>query len=51
MNALNEWYDGMTKGQRYFVWAVSAAGVLVYGIGLIPLVLLIYLQLGAQARK
>lgn len=50
MNALNEWYDGMTKAQRVFVYVVSVGLVAFYLLGLIPLALLIYLQLGKEAR-
>lgn len=50
MKALNDWYEGMGKGQKVFVYLVSAALVLVFGIGLIPLALLIYLELGIRDR-
>lgn len=51
MKALEEWYDGMTKGQRVFVYVVSVGLVAVYLLGLIPLSLLMYLQLGKDARS
>ena len=38
----------MTKGQKVFVYLVSCALVFVFGVGLIPLALLIYLQLGVK---
>ena len=51
MNSLNVWYDEMPKGQKIFVYLVSAALVLVYAIGLAPLSLLIYLELGSRGRR
>ena len=50
MKALNEWYEGMGKGQKVFVYLVSAALVFVFGLGLAPLALLIYLELGLRDR-
>lgn len=50
MKALNEWYEGMGKGQKGFVYLVSAALVVVFGLGLVPLALLIYLELGLRDR-
>jgi hypothetical protein len=50
MKALNEWYEGMGKGQKGFVYLVSVALVFVFGIGLGPLALLIYLELGLRDR-
>ena len=38
----------MTKGQKIFVYLVSAALVMVFGIGLLPLTILIYLELGQR---
>lgn len=50
MNVLNAWYIGMTKGQKIFVYLASSALVLVFGVGLIPLALLIYLELGIRGK-
>lgn len=47
---MSEWYRNMPKGQKAFVYLVSCALVLVYGIGLFPLVVLIYLHLGQSGR-
>lgn len=44
---MNDWYKNMTKNQKNFVYLVSAALVLVFGIGLVPLAILIYLELGS----
>ena len=51
MNSLNVWYDEMQKGQKIFVYLVSIALVLAYGIGLAPLTALIYLELGVRGRR
>jgi hypothetical protein len=51
MQALRDWYVGMTKGQRIFVYIVSTAMVPVYLIGLIPLSVLVYLELGSRGQS
>jgi hypothetical protein len=51
MNSLNVWYDEMPKGQKIFVYLVSTALVPVYLIGLAPLAVLIYLELGSRGRR
>lgn len=43
---MQKWYRGMTKGQKVFVYVVSTALILCAGIGLLPLAVLIYLELG-----
>ena len=43
---MKKWYRDMTKAQKIFVYFVSIALVSVFGIGLIPLAVLIYLGLG-----
>ncbi|MDR2712495.1 MAG: hypothetical protein LBB91_05215 [Clostridiales bacterium] len=45
---LQNWYNSMTPMQVKFLWIVSFLLVFIYGIGLIPLALLIYLKLGNQ---
>ena len=45
---LQNWYNSMTPMQVKFLWIVSFLLVFLYGIGLIPLALLIYLKLGNQ---
>jgi len=45
---MKNWYKNMTKGQKVFVYLVSTATILVFGIGLIPLAILIYLELGQR---
>lgn len=51
MKTINHWYEGMTKGQKIFVYLVSCALILIVGIGLVPLCLLIYLELGLRGRS
>lgn len=46
---MKRWYENMTKGQRTFVYFVSLALVFLYGIGLLPLSVLIYLHLGRSS--
>lgn len=48
---MKNWYENMAKGQKVFVYLVSTALVLVYGIGLLPLAVLIYLELGQRADE
>jgi hypothetical protein len=45
---MRNWYDGITSGQKLFLFALSIILVFVYGIGLIPLCILIYCELGAR---
>ncbi|MGF6921710.1 hypothetical protein [Paraburkholderia sp. 40] len=45
---MKNWYANITNGQKVFLYLVSSLLILVYGLGLIPLVVLIYLQLGVQ---
>jgi hypothetical protein len=50
MNFLSEWYDAMPKGQKVFVYLVSTGLILAFGVGLVPLAVLIYLELGVRGR-
>ncbi|CAE6858839.1 hypothetical protein R75471_00057 [Paraburkholderia domus] len=43
---MKTWYSNITKAQKTFLFTISVLLILVYGIGLIPLALLTYLQLG-----
>lgn len=45
---MKRWYHNMTKGQKLFVYFVSLCLVPVFAIGLAPLAVLIYLQLGTN---
>jgi TPP-dependent trihydroxycyclohexane-1,2-dione (THcHDO) dehydratase len=48
--SMKNWYQCMTKGQKKFVYFVSMSLVLAYGIGLFPLAVLIYLELGQRGN-
>ncbi len=43
---MKEWYWSMTKSQKALVYICSTGLILVYAVGLIPLSMLIYQQLG-----
>ena len=45
---MKNWYKNMPKGQKIFVWLVSAALVFVYLVGLVPVAILTYLELGER---
>lgn len=47
---MKNWYRTLTKEQKIFVYLVSMALVLAYLIGLIPLAVLIYLELGERGN-
>jgi len=47
---LNNWYENITKGQKIFIYFTSVALIMLFGIGLIPLAILIYLELGERGR-
>jgi hypothetical protein len=49
-SSLKNWYKNIHKGQKIFVYLVSTALTLVYGIGLLPLAVLIYLELGQRGN-
>ena len=51
MQKIEDWYEEMNKNQKLFVYAVSAGLVFVFGAGLLPLALLIYLELGLRGRR
>lgn len=48
---MKNWYQNMNKNQKIFVYLVSVALVLFYGVGLLPLAVLIYLQLGQKEEE
>lgn len=45
---INVWYENMPKWQKVFVYFIAVVLVPFYGIGLFPLALLIYLELGLR---
>lgn len=46
--SLQNWYNSINKNQKILLWLASGCLVFVYGAGLVPLVLLMYLQLGIK---
>ncbi len=44
---MRDWYDGITRGQKLFLFGVSIALVFAWGVGLVGLCILIYCQLGS----
>jgi len=48
---MKNWYKKMPKGQKTFVYLLSTVLVLVYGTGLLPLTILIYLELGQRGAE
>lgn len=48
---MGEWYRSINKRQKIFLYVVSFFLILVYGIGLICLSFLIYLELGVRGDK
>jgi len=51
MKALENWYNNITPSQRTFIWMLSILLVLLYGVGFIPLALLIWIKLGSVTIK
>ena len=51
MNAIENWYEEINKNQKIFVYVVSTVLVGVFGVGLLPLAVLIYLELGLRGRS
>lgn len=47
---MKTWYKNMPKKQKVFVYTVSIALLTVFGIGLVPLAVLIYLELGEDKQ-
>lgn len=48
MKTLSDWYIEQTKGQLILMYTVSFCCILIYGIGLLCLAVLIYLELGKR---
>ena len=46
----SDWYERLTVEQRIFLWLASAILVFVYGIGLIPVAILLFKELGKPAK-
>ncbi|GEM_PF-1771618 len=45
---MKKWYKDINKGQKIFIYLVSLALTLMWGVGLLPLAILIYLELGER---
>lgn len=45
---LADWYRGMNKSQKYFVWGMSTVLIFVYGVGFLTTSVLVYLELGER---
>ena len=48
MRGVQNWYCGMRKSQKIYVYIISILLIPIYGIGLILLAILVYLKLGAD---
>ncbi|SAL50819.1 hypothetical protein AWB73_05289 [Caballeronia turbans] len=48
---MKNWYKSITRGQKIFLYVLSSVLVLVYAVGLVPLLLLIYLELGNSSNS
>jgi hypothetical protein len=47
-NIMKNWYKNINKWQKVFIFLASTALILAFGIGLLPLAALIYLELGER---
>lgn len=47
---MKNWYKNMPKGQKMFVWLVSVALICAWLVGLVPVAILAYLELGERGR-
>ena len=45
---MQKWYNSTNTPQKIFLFLLSLALVVVFGVGLIPLFILIYLELGRR---
>ena len=50
MKKLEKWYREMGTQQKIFVYVASAAAIMFFGLGLLLLAVLIYLELGERYR-
>jgi len=48
MKAMKNWYKEINKGQKIFLYLISTFLILLFGAGLLPLSVLIYLELGER---
>ena len=45
---MQQWYNKINNRQKRLVWGISIGLILIWGIGLIPLSILMYLKLGSN---
>ena len=45
---MKSWYKNLAKAQKIFIYVIVTVLVPVYGIGVLPLAVLIYLELGLR---
>jgi len=45
---MQEWYNSTNKNQKILMWSVSTILIMLYGTGLVLLVVLTFLQLGSN---
>tara|TARA_B100002049_G_C15770736_1_gene246658 strand:+ start:177 stop:338 length:162 start_codon:yes stop_codon:yes gene_type:complete len=51
MKEIEKWYRRMGSQQKVFIYCVSVALIFAFGIGLLPLAILIYLELGERNNR
>lgn len=47
---MQEWYNGTTKSQKVLLYATCVPLILVYGLGIIGLILLLYCEFGKDQK-
>lgn len=47
-SAIQKWYNNMKENQRLFLWILSIITIPFFGLGIIPLCILIYCKLGMK---
>lgn len=47
----NSWYCSITKGQKVFSYLVSVCLVFFFGVGLVPLAVLFYYEIGVRSHR
>lgn len=45
---MQKWYNSINANQKIFLLCISVLLILVFGLGLIPLAVLVYLELGTK---
>lgn len=47
---MQNWYNSIEANQKLFIFMLSTLSILVFGIGLIPIAVLVYLELGSNVQ-